>query len=133
MRVIYADTDMMGRVYYSRYLEYFEASRSHMLREIGLPYSQMEKRGVLLPVVESHCVYTGSATFENVLTIRLRVKDMPRSTIRIDYEVYREGEPATIVQGYTVHAFLTPSGKAVKPPKPFLEALKSHWVPSDDE
>ena len=44
-RVPYADTDQMGVVYYANYLEYFERSRTEMLREAGLSYAKMEKMG----------------------------------------------------------------------------------------
>ena len=40
-RVPYADTDQMGVVYYANYLEYFERSRTEMLRAAGLPYSEL--------------------------------------------------------------------------------------------
>ena len=51
-RVPYADTDQMGVVYYANYLEYFERSRTEMFRQIGMPYSQMEKEGFFMPVAE---------------------------------------------------------------------------------
>jgi len=132
VQVIYADTDMMGRVYYSRYLEYFEAARSHLLRELGLPYSEIENMGIFLPVIESHCDYRSGATFEDILTIRTIVRDLPRSRIRIEYEVIKQGDGTTIVEGYTVHSFINTKGRAVKPPKVFLEILISHWEPSDE-
>lgn len=124
-RVIYADTDMMGRVYYGRYYEYFEAARSHLLRELGLPYSEIEKDGYYLPVLESHCEYKNPATFEDELIIRTMLKTMPRSTLRVDYEVIKGSDIAAI--GHTVHAFLNRDGRAVKPPAAFRKALENHW------
>ena len=53
LRVIYGHTDMMGRVYYGRFYEYFESSRSHFLREVRLTYTEIEKTGVFLHVLES--------------------------------------------------------------------------------
>ena len=88
-RVIYADTDMMGRVYYGRFYEYFEAARSHLLREIGLPYSEIEKAGFYLPVIESHCEYKNPATFEDELVIRTMFKSKPRSTLSAERRRYR--------------------------------------------
>ena len=40
-RVSYGDTDQMGVVYYANYLEFFERSRTEMLRSIGLPYREL--------------------------------------------------------------------------------------------
>lgn len=132
LRVTYADTDMMGRVYYSRYLEYFEAARSHMLRELGLPYSEIEKMGLYLPVIESHCVYKTGATFEDTLDIVSTVREIPRSTIRIDYRVTQEGSESVVAEGYTIHGFVNSSGKAMRPPKPLLDALKSNREAAHD-
>ncbi|ODS31031.1 MAG: thioesterase superfamily protein [Candidatus Scalindua rubra] len=44
IRVRYAETDQMKRVYYPKYLEYFELGRAHLLRDYGIPYSEMESR-----------------------------------------------------------------------------------------
>ncbi|MEE9167172.1 MAG: thioesterase family protein [Candidatus Neomarinimicrobiota bacterium] len=132
MRVIYAHTDMMGRAYYSRYFEYFEAARSHMLRELGLPYAEIEKMGVFLPVIESHCPYKNGATFDDLLSIQSTIMDFPRSKIRIDYGVTKEVGDITVAEGYTVHTFVNSSGKVVRPPKAFVTALRSKWQASHD-
>ncbi len=124
-RVIYAETDMMGRVYYGRFYEYFEAARSHLLREIGLPYSEIEKTGFYLPVIESHCEYKNPATFEDELIIRTMFKSKPRSTLKVEYEVLK-GEDIVAI-GHTVHTFVNHDGRAVKPPTPFRKALEEHW------
>ena len=47
-RVSYGDTDQMAVVYYGNYLEFFERSRTEMLRDCGLPYTELERRGWLL-------------------------------------------------------------------------------------
>ncbi len=124
-RVIYAETDMMGRVYYGRFYEYFEAARSHLLREIGLPYSEIEKAGFYLPVIESHCEYKNPATFEDELVIRTMFKSKPRSTLKVEYEVLK-GEDIVAI-GHTVHTFVNHDGRAVRPPTAFRKALEDHW------
>ena len=53
VRVIYGDTDQMGVVYYANYFRYFEASRSEYFRARGGDYAQMEKQGLMLPVIEA--------------------------------------------------------------------------------
>ena len=60
IRVRYADTDQMKMVYYGRYFEYFEQARSDLLRSIGLPYSEVEKAGTYLVVIEAHARYRQS-------------------------------------------------------------------------
>jgi len=53
-RVPYADTDRLGVVYYANYLVYFERGRGQLMRDAGLPYGELERRGFALPVIEAH-------------------------------------------------------------------------------
>ena len=97
-RVPYADTDQMGVVYYANYLEYFERSRTEMLREAGLSYRDMEKLGYFLPVAEAYCQYKGSARYDDLLTFRSTVEEISRVKIKIRSEVIRDGK--TLVTGF---------------------------------
>ena len=99
-RVPYADTDQMGVVYYANYLEYFERSRTEMLRDAGLSYSVMEKMGYYLPVSEAFCKYHGSARYDDLLTFRSYVGDIGKVKLTIHSEV-RRGEQI-LVSGYVV-------------------------------
>ena len=38
----------------TRALEWFECGRTELLRSLALPYTEMERRGLLLPLVEAH-------------------------------------------------------------------------------
>ena len=51
LRVRYAETDQMGVVYHSNYFPYFESARAESIRELGFTYADMEKLGVIMPVV----------------------------------------------------------------------------------
>lgn len=110
----------MGIVYYSRYYEFFEAARTDMLRDMGLPYSEFEATGFLMPVIESHCKYLQSAHFDELLKIECTIKDLPRIKMTIHYRVVNEDEDM-LAQGYTKHAFLDKNGNIRRVPKHFLE------------
>jgi acyl-CoA thioester hydrolase len=122
-RVLYAHTDKMGVVYYGRYYEYFEAGRNDMLRQIGYPYTEMEKMGIALPVIESSAKYFSSATYDDVITIKTILKDVPTVRIRIEYELYVNDR--LIVTGHTVHSFVkAETMKPTRPPKRLIEIVK---------
>lgn len=125
VRVRYADTDKMGITYYSKYLEWFEVGRTEMLRDIGFPYTQLEKEGIGLPVVEAYCRYHRAAKYDQLLRIVSTVKALPRVTIRIDYKIY--DEQMLLVEGYTTHPFIGISGKPVRAPKSLLEVLQPYF------
>ena len=52
IRVIYAETDQMGYVYYGNYSTYFEVARVELFRTYGVSYKEMEEQGVMMPVLE---------------------------------------------------------------------------------
>ena len=87
IRVRYADTDQMKFVYYAIYFEYFEQSRSDLMREMGMSYSEIERRGIFLPVIEAHANYIKSARFDDLLEIKVMLKELPTTKIRMEYEL----------------------------------------------
>ena len=113
VRVPYAHTDQMSFVYYANYLIYFEMARAEMLREVGLPYAELEKQGVFLPVVEAHCEYKSPAHFDDRLEILTNCQ-IQGVRLRVEYKVSRGSE--LIVTGYTVHVCLSSQRKIIRPP-----------------
>jgi acyl-CoA thioester hydrolase len=124
IRVRYADTDQMKFVYYGKYFEYFEQGRSDLLRAIGLPYPQIEAMGLFLPVIEAHAMYKRAARYDDLLHVVTYFREMPVARIRLDYEVFKEGEGDVIALGYTMHTFINAAtGKPTRVPAQFLEAV----------
>ena len=123
VKIFYKDVDQMGIVYYSRYFEYFEEARTELLSSIGLGVTDVEKKGIMLPVISSHCDYLKGARFEQNIIIRASISTEPRSKLQIDYSVFIENEKEPIATGYTDHAFVNDRGVAVRAPKMILERL----------
>lgn len=115
----------MKIVYYGKYLEYFEEGRSELLRSIGFPYTEIEKQGIFIAVVEAYAKYRKSARYDDVLTIETSVSEMPVARIRIQYRIFLEGESEPIVEGHTVHSFLSEAtGRPTRAPAMFLQVLQ---------
>jgi acyl-CoA thioester hydrolase len=91
VRVRYAETDQMGVVYHSNYFPYFESARAESIRELGFTYADMEKLGVIMPVVDIHCRYLRPAVYDDLLTIKTQLKELPiHHKIEFHHEVYNE-------------------------------------------
>ncbi len=120
IRVPYAHIDKMGIGYYANYFIYFEMARGEMMREGGLPYGELEKRGILLPVVESHCTYKKPAGYDDELKIKTPYIEWRGPILHIEYEVKRGDE--LIATGYTDHVCMSPEGRPRKP-APELKVL----------
>ncbi|MEE8382393.1 MAG: thioesterase family protein [Thermodesulfobacteriota bacterium] len=124
-RVIFADIDSMGVVYYSHYLDWFERGRTEFFREMDLPYTEVVKHGIVTPVSEVYCRYHKSAQYDDVVQIETTVSSFKRVTIVFDYEIYRKDDRTLLVSGYTKHGFLDLNGKIVKIPSFIREKIKS--------
>jgi len=125
IRVRYADTDQMKFVYYGKFFEYFEQGRSDLLRTIGLPYTRVEEMGLFIPVVEAHASYKKPARYDDLLQVITILKDPPVARVRLDYEVYREGEKDLLADGYSKHSYLNAeTGKPTRAPAQFVEAVE---------
>ena len=69
IRVRYKETDNMGVVHHSNYVNYYEVARTEMMRGRGLSYKEMEARGVMLPVREVQLNYLAPAYYDDLLTV----------------------------------------------------------------
>jgi len=123
VKIYYKDVDQMGVVYYSRYFEYFEESRTELLASIGLGVTEVEEKGIMLPVVSSHCDYSKGARFEQTIIVRSSISSIPKSKLHIDYAVFLDNGRDTLVSGYTEHAFVNQRGVAVRAPRNILDCL----------
>ncbi|MDP3073623.1 MAG: thioesterase family protein [Opitutaceae bacterium] len=112
--VRYAETDMMGVVYHGNFLPWFEVGRTTLLKELGLPYRQLEAEGYRLPVLEVGVKYLRPALYDDTVTIVTTLREKPLLRIRLEYEARRGNE--LLATGHTVHAFIDLEGKPVRPP-----------------
>ncbi|MDD3557067.1 MAG: thioesterase family protein [Melioribacteraceae bacterium] len=127
IRVRYADTDKMQFVYNGKYLEYFEVGRTELLRGYGSAYSEVEKMGYQLPLIEAGVRYKNPAHYDDLLKVTAIVKDIFSARLRIDYVIEREETNDLIAEGFTEHIFIREeSKKPVRPPKFYIETLKPY-------
>ncbi len=124
IRVIYGDTDQMGVVYHANYFRYFELSRIEYFHSRGFSYREMEREGLILPVVEATASYRSPARYEDMLLVRPRVSEVKRVSVTFTYEVFREGGSDTpLCTGRTVHACVSREGKPTRLPDAFVRLL----------
>lgn len=113
-RVRYAEVDRMGVAYHSRYIEWFEAARTEMLRGLGLTYRALEESGFLLPVREVSCLYLAPARYDDVVEIRTRIGEVSRLIVELLYEAAEADTGRILARGRTLHCFTNPSGRPVR-------------------
>jgi len=117
IRVRYGETDQMRVAYYAHYLNWFEVGRSHLLRELGMSYSKIEREAVFLPVVEAHCRYLKPARYDDLLRITTRVSQPKGARLLFEYEVHRAEDEQLLATGSTVHVAIDDRGKPKRLPE----------------
>ncbi len=91
IRVRYSETDQMGVVYHSNYFPYFEVARAESIRQWGFTYADMEKMGIIMPVVDVHARFLRPALYDDLLTIKTYLRELPvHHKIEFNHEVFNE-------------------------------------------
>ena len=117
----------MGFTYHAHYFAWCEMARSELFREAGLPYTELEKQGVFLPVVEAKLRYLTPLKYEDVVTVDVTVAYFKGGFIRFDYQINRgtSKEKAVLAaEGYTVHAFVDAAGDPIPAPAEVVALVK---------
>jgi acyl-CoA thioester hydrolase len=128
IRVRYAETDQMGVVYHSNFFPYFETGRTESIRELGFTYADMEKMGVIMPVVDVHCRYLRPARYDDLLTIRTILKEMPlQHKIEFHQEVYNEKDEQLAAAKITLYFVEAGTMKKTVMPFQLKEKLQTYF------
>lgn len=125
LRVRYGETDQMGTFYNARALDWFECGRTELLRSIGLPYAQLEVKGVFLPLVEAHLEFLGRARYDDLLQVTTTLSFAGRARLRCQEQIWQVAEHRPVVSGYTIHALTDTAGRAIRPPSWLVEHLET--------
>ena len=67
IRVWYKHTDQMAICHHSNYIWYYEAARSELLRYLGMSFAEVEKRGIMMPILEVQSKYHRPAYYDELL------------------------------------------------------------------
>src|SRR5690606_26009871 len=128
IRVRYADTDQMGYVYYGNYATYYEVGRVETLRSLGMSYKSLEDSGIMLPVTELKVNFHKPVLYDEELTVRTIIREIPSVRIRFEYELFNS-EGVLVNSGETTLVFVDKvKNRPCKAPAQFLETIKSYFV-----
>lgn len=127
IRVRYGETDQMGYVYYGNYAEYYEVARVEMLRSLGMDYASMERTGVMMPVLELNCKYIKPALYDQEITIKTTVAELPGVRIYFKYELFNEAEELINIGSTTLVFVDMVKNKPCLPPEDFMEKMRGFF------
>ncbi len=127
-RVRYGETDQMKYLYYGNYAQYYEIGRVEMLRSLGLTYREMEEEhGIGMPVVHLEVRYIRPAFYDELLTIRTALRELPDKFIKFHMEIFNE--KSKLINGGSVKLCFVnyETGKTIPAPEFLLKKLRPHF------
>jgi acyl-CoA thioester hydrolase len=127
IRVRYGETDRMGYMYYGHYPEYFEVSRTDMIRSLGLSYREIEDMGIILPVRSLKVDYKNPAHYDEILIVKSCLTKLPEIKLDIDYEIVNQ-QQQLICTGNTILVFVDINTRRPRrAPDFFVDALRKYF------
>jgi acyl-CoA thioester hydrolase len=90
-RIRFIDTDASGRIHYTAMFRYFESAEIEFMRALGLVY---QERDFTFPRVHVECDFRLALQHDDVIDIEVRLAKLGRSSIRMEFRTFREGEVA---------------------------------------
>jgi acyl-CoA thioester hydrolase len=105
VRIRYGETDQMGVVHHGNYALYLEMGRTEWLRVFGISYKDMEKSGIMLPVISMALNFKKSAYYDEVIKVKTQLKKTPLVKIEFEYLITNENDEI-LVEATTTLAFI---------------------------
>lgn len=108
-RVRYAECDAFGYLHHAKYWEYFEHSRTELLRACGIRYRDLETQGTFFVVYKCACKYLRPIRYDDLVTVTARVLRTTHTRVDHAYEIHRDAELAC--EGCTTLACVDRAGR----------------------
>ncbi|WP_126971688.1 acyl-CoA thioesterase [Gynurincola endophyticus] len=129
IRVRYADTDQMGVVYHSNYIDYFEAGRTEAIRDLGFTYRDMEAMGIIMPVVEVNCKYLRPAKYDDLVTVKTTLTELPKDhKITFIQEIFNEENKLLVTGTVKLYFMEAKTMQRSKMPEQLYNKLKEYFA-----
>ena len=117
----------MGVVHHANYATYYEQARTEFLRSFGTTYREIEATGIMMPVLEVSMQYFAPAVYDDLLTVRITLPELPGARMTFEHEVFNESGKL-LNRGKVVLAFMDSSTRrACRAPKWFLDILRPYF------
>jgi acyl-CoA thioester hydrolase len=130
--VAYYETDTMGYVHHSNYIRLFERARTELMRHLGYTYAEMEASGTMMPLIEASCRYHSPGRYDDLLTVKAVIKEVPATRLHIEYEVRNEAG-VLLCSGHTTLVFVNAgTRRPTRAPEAFLKALSGKGEPTEN-
>jgi acyl-CoA thioester hydrolase len=124
-RVRYAETDQMKVVHHRNYLVWCELGRTDLIRNLGTPYAEIEKQGIMLAVVEANLRYHAPARYDDKIRVKTFLREARSRSVTFEYTIENADTGEKLVTARTMLASINGEGKLVSMPEQMRRALEA--------
>ena len=124
-KAYYHETDQMGVVHHSNYLKWMEEARIDFMDQLGFGYKQMEKIGIISPVVSVAIEYKNSVHFDDIVAIELEVKVYNGIRLELNYRIVNTKTGVLCATATSKHCFIK-DGRIISLKKELPEFQKNY-------
>ncbi|SFG43464.1 acyl-CoA thioesterase [Sporolactobacillus nakayamae] len=103
--VRYNETDKMGIVHHSQYVNYFEIARTDFVRQAGISYRRIEEEGLMMPVLGINVQYHTPALYDDTILVETSIRTYDSIKMMFDYKIYRQTDRKLLVEGSSSHCW----------------------------
>ena len=94
------------------------------MRSLGFTYKKLEDEGVILPVLTFSIKYIRPAYYDDLLSIKTVISELPTARIRFNYETYNEKGVLLNIADTTLVFVSKSTGRPSRCPDDLMEAMK---------
>lgn len=105
-KVFYHETDKMAIVHHSNYLKWMEEARVAFLEDIGMPFEEVEARGIGSPVVEINIKYKKPSAFGDEVRVDIEISKYNGIKFEVDYSIVNVRTDEVLTVAHSSHCFL---------------------------
>lgn len=115
IRVRYNETDAMGFLHHSNYLNYFEVGRTELFRAQGGNYRRMEEMGLYFVVAKIEVRYKRPGRYDDLLSLKTEIARVTPAKLEHYYCLTRETE--VLCEANSVIACVNRAGEVQRIPE----------------
>lgn len=113
-KIYYYETDRMGIVHHSNYIKIFEEARMDFIAQAGLSYAEIEKAGIMMPILSVECNYKKPLCFNETFDVWTEIIRCNGVTIDIEYTIKNRKTGKICITGKTKQCFTDMEMKPVR-------------------
>lgn len=123
-RVYYYETDKMSIMHHSNYIRIFEETRVDFLRQSGMPFEEIEARGLLMPVLSVDCSYKRPLRFDEEFEVYLTITKFNGVTMDVAYKMFSITTGELCAEGHSSHCFTDGELNPIRTKKAYPDIFK---------